>query len=240
MDQNIEKFPVVLNRGKNYRKNSELFDREFENIKREYPNLHYRNTEDGLVLEGEVSFDLTHTKTSERIRDSYIIRIMLEDFPKMPPKVFEIGNKISENFHKDLNGLCLGVRTEVYLKFKENPSILYFIHELLEPFLYSYSYWKKHNGVTPFGQRQHNGKGILEYYSEMFATKDNDIIIDLLETIIKGSLKQSIPCPCGSKKKFKKCNRKIILKIHNSVPREILRYEYEQIRREIYSIIKIY
>ena len=69
--------------------------------------------------------------------------------------------------------------------FKENPSVLHFIRELLEPYLYAHAYWKKYNGQMPFGQRSHYGDGIIEHYSEYFDIKDKEIVIGFLELLSK-------------------------------------------------------
>jgi hypothetical protein len=106
---------------------------------------------------------------------------------------------------------------------------------LLEPYLYIHSYWKKHNGKTPFGQRRHGGEGVLEYYSEIFETKDEEAIFCLLEIAAKKAYKQSMICPCGKGEKLKTCHGKIILNIQNKMPTKILDYELNQIRKRVYG-----
>ena len=220
-----------------YEDKFELFEKELNEIKKDYPKLHYRNTKDGLFLEGEIRFDLTCKGIGERIKDSYLIQIILpEDYPESPPKVKEIGGKIADNFHKSEQNLCLDVPSQVYLMFKENPTIRHFIKELLEPYLYHHSYWKKHDGEMPFGQRSHYGEGILEHYSEYFGVEDREAVMDFLELLGKRDFKQSMPCPCGSKKKIKKCHRKKFLNIYNNVPVKIIRYELDQARKTRYGM----
>lgn len=71
-----------------YEDRFELFDKELATIKDDYPKLHYRNTKDGLVLEGEISFDLTckDKNVNERISDSYIVQIAFpNNYPDSPP-----------------------------------------------------------------------------------------------------------------------------------------------------------
>jgi len=245
MDPNIEKSSFQQNRGATtnaYKRNSELFERELDIIKTDYPNLHYRNTPNVLVLEGEIAFDITCQKAGERIRitDSYLVQISFpDDYPQSHPTVKEIGGRIPKNYHKTGDELCLGIPSEIYLKFAENPTLLHFIRELLEPYLYKYSHWEKHNGKTPFDERPHGGEGVLEYYSEIFGVKDNDAIIDLLEIPASKAYKQSMICPCGNGKKLKKCHGKIILNIQNKVPTMILEYELNQIRKYVYGFAKL-
>lgn len=243
MDPNIEKLSVQQNLGANansYRRNPELFERELDTIKTDYPNLHYRNTPNGLVLEGEIAFDITCKEVGERIKDSYLVQIAFpDDYPRSPPTVKESVGRITSNFHKSGDTNCLGVPSEIYLKFAENPTILHFIRGLLEPYLYTHSYWNKHNGKTPFGERPHGGEGVLEYYSGIFGTKDNDAIISLLEIPASKAYKQSMICPCGNGKKLKKCHGKIILNIQNKVPTTILDYELRQIKKHVYGFWKL-
>lgn len=243
MDPNIEKSLFQQNLGANvssYRRNAELFERELDAIKSDYPNLHYRNTPKGLVLEGEIAFDITCKEVDERIKDSYLVQIAFPDnYPQNHPTVKEIGGRIPNNYHRNGDELCLGVPSEVYLEFAENSTLLHFIRGLLEHYLYKYSYWKKHNGKTPFDERPHGGEGVCEYYSEVFGTKDNDAIISLLEIPMSKAYKQSMICPCGSRKKLKKCHGKIILNIQNKVPTTILDYELNQIKKHLYGLGKL-
>ena len=188
-----------------------------------------------MFLEGEINFDLTCKDIGERIKDSYIIRILFpEDYPENPPEVEEIGGKIANNFHKNGQALCLETPSQVYLIFKENLTLENFIKALLEPYLYAHSYSKKHNGKMPFGH-SHGGKGLIEFYSEVFSVKDDEIIIDFLELIIKKNYKQSMPCPCKSGKKIKKCHIKALLSRYNKVPNHIIEYELMQIKKEVYG-----
>ena len=243
MDPSIEKSSFQQNLGANvssYRKNAKLFERELDNIKSDYPNLHYRNTPKGLVLEGEVAFDITFKEVKERIRDSYLVQISFPDnYPQDHPTVKEIGGRIPSNYHRNGDELCLGVPSEVFLKFVKNPTLLHFIRELLEHYLCKYSYWEKHNGKTPFNERSHGGEGVCEYYSEIFGTKDNEAIISLLEIPMSKAYKQSMICPCGSRKKLKKCHGKIILSIQNTIPTKILDYELRQLKKYVYGLWKL-
>lgn len=243
MDQNIEKSSLQQNLGANvssYKRNAEFFERELGAIKSDYPNLHYRNTTNGLVLEGKIAFDITCREVNERIRDSFFVQIVFPDnYPQDYPTVKEIGGRIPNNYHKSGKELCLGVPSEVYLKFVENPTLLHFIREFLEPYLYKYSYWDSHNGNTPFEERSHGGEGVCEYYNEVFCLKDNEALINLLEIPMNKAYKQSLICPCGSGKKLKKCHGKIILGIQNKVPTKIINYELRQIKKYVYGFSKL-
>lgn len=220
-----------------YEDKFELFEKQLADIVGDYPKLHYRETKDGLVLEGEISFNLTCRDVGETIEDSYLIQIQFaHDYPDSPPKAREIGGKI-HNFHKYKNGtLCLDIPSRVYMIFREKPTIQHFIRELLDPYLYSHSYAQKYNGKMPFGYRAHYGDGILDYYSEYFDVEDKETVIDFLELLAKRDYKQSVPCPCGSKKKIKKCHSKKLLSIYNRVPVKIIRYELDQARNTVYGM----
>lgn len=222
-----------------YEDKFELFKKELDTIRADYPNLYYRITEDELFLEGEISFDLTCTYKNERIKDSYLIQISFPpDYPETLPKVKEIGGRIASNFHQSRGTLCLGVPSEVYLVFKEDPTVKHFIKELLEPYLYSHSYSEKHDGKMPFGSRSHYGRGITEYYSEVFGTKDEEVIIKFLEHLLNKDYKQGMLCPCGSKKKIKKCHRKIFLSRYNKVPDSIIAFELKHIKTDLSDFTK--
>lgn len=213
-----------------YEDKYDLFEEEQIAFRDKYPNLHFREADNVLFLEGKLEFNLTNKKNGKPICDSYLIQIILsQNYPEYPPKVKEIGGKIDREFHVNPDGtLCLDVPSIVYLKFKENPTILHFIRSLLEPFLYSYSYKVKYKD-TPFGEYSHGGAGIIQYYSYYFKIKDHTAIVNLLKVAVIKKYKQSMICPCGSKKKIKKCHKDMILILQNDVPQPILIEEIKQI-----------
>jgi hypothetical protein len=221
-----------------YEDNLDLFEEQFATIEGDYPQLHYREMNGVLVLEGKLCFDLTCTEAGERIKDSYLIQLQFpEDYPARPPEAREVGSKIASNFHKSRDKtLCLDIPSRVYMIFMENPTVRHFIRVLLEPYLYAHSYWRKYNGKMPFGDRAHYGDGIVDYYSEYFCVENKEAVIDLLELVVQRNYKQSAMCPCGSRKKIKKCHGKIILDIYNRIPVEIIKYEIDQIRMLRYGV----
>jgi hypothetical protein len=217
-----------------------LFDKELREIEDDYPDLHYHKVDGQVVLEGEISFNLTCRNVGETIHDAYLIQIRFpEDYPDSPPAAREIGGKIAGNFHRDKNKdftLCLDTPMRVHMIFRENPTIKHFIRELLEPYLYCHSYWKKHNGKMPFKGWAHYGKGILDAYSEYFDVQDKEAVIDFLELLVTRGYKQSTICPCGSGIKIKKCHGKKFLLIYNAVPVKVFSYELEQARTWLYGM----
>lgn len=215
----------------------QLFDEQIKEIEKEYPGLNYRKIDSILVLEGKIEFDLTCKTTGKNLSDSYLIRMSFPpDYPNAHPMVEEIGGKIPSNFHRNGKYLCLDVPSKVHMIFKENPTIKHFIQALLEPYLYSHTYWQKFNRKMPFGQWSHYGDGIFEHYLEYFNIEDRATVINFLELLVKKDYKQSMPCPCGSKKKIKKCHGKKLLNIYNNVPTDIIRYELGQILKTTYGI----
>jgi hypothetical protein len=221
-----------------YKKIKALIDKELHEIEVDYPCLHYRETDGKIVLEGEIRFNLKCMSVGEQIQDAYLIQICIpEDYPDNPPIAKEIGGKIADNFHKSKDSiLCLDVPMRVHMIFRENPSLKHFIRELLEPYLYCHSYWKKHNGEMPFGYWAHYGEGILDAYSEYFGVENREAIIDFLKLLSARNYKQNILCPCGKGLKIKKCHGKKFLQIYNMVPDKVFSDELEQARTWLYGM----
>jgi hypothetical protein len=211
----------------------DLYLVQFDELRKYYPNLKDQMESGDLYIRGKVSFR-EDFDTGFIIDDCYTVEIAFSpEYPHRPPKAKDICNEISKNFHKNKDGsFCFGAPSEVYLRFMENPTILHFVHNILVPFLYSFRYWKELNGkMPPWGQLDHYGKGLIQYYSKIFRTENTEATIELLRAMVNKNYKQSMLCPCGSLKKIKKCHAKILLSRYNKVPDDIIRYELSQMEK---------
>lgn len=145
--------------------------------------------QDGLILEGKFSFN---AKTDEyrEVNDSYKLRITIaNDFPSSIPILEEIDNKIpkTEHFHinpKDYNyTLCLGSPLRLLQLLSKEPTLEGFVKYCLVPYLYAVSL-KMQDGIDlVFDELAHGNEGIFSEYSNIFAIKDEDSIIEVIKML---------------------------------------------------------
>lgn len=199
----------------------DLIKQQFEELVQTFPSL--RLCEDRprhWVIRGKISFSASFQ--NDTITDTFSVMIILpDDYPHSPPNVQETGGRIPADFHQNPDRtLCLGIPIEVRQRFKKEPTLLAFVEKLLIPYLYSYSYFEKY-GKLPFGEFAHGGKGIREYYQELFKTDDIYIVLELLKIMANGSYRGHHLCPCNSGKILRKCHGQLILKLLKEYPKEI-------------------
>ena len=199
----------------------DLIKQQFEELVQTFPSL--RLCEDRprhWVIRGKISFSASFQ--NDTITDTFSVTIILpDDYPHSPPNVQETGGRIPADFHQNPDRtLCLGIPIEVRQRFKKEPTLLAFVEKLLIPYLYSYSYFEKY-GKLPFGEFAHGGKGIREYYQELFKTDDIYIVLELLKIMANGSYRGHHLCPCNSGKILRKCHGQLILKLLKEYPKEI-------------------
>lgn len=178
---------------------------EIPSISQTYPNLHFVNKNDNLVLKGNIFFQASYS--DELIEDSYDVSIeFFSEYPSELPVVRDIGNRIPSDYHTNPDGtLCLGVYSLVCMKFYGNPTISTFIEELLIPYLYRHSYIEKHK-KEPWGERAHGDQGVYEFYIGYFGIKNMRIVLALLDLIVKKKYKGHKLCLCDSGLILRKCH----------------------------------
>jgi len=172
-----------------------------------YPGLSLFQEGGNSILCGPLSFDASFDNL-ETITSSFDVRISIPlDYPNSLPSVSPDGSPLDSRFeHINPNGsFCLAVPIEARKLFNSTPSLLGFIDNLIIPYLYGYCYFLKY-GLLPFGEQAHGNEGTLEYYSELFDSKDIKHIILSLNEFVKTGYKPHAKCPCGSGKKVLKCH----------------------------------
>jgi len=165
---------------------------------------------DKWVLRGNIHFSANHKDYI--IKDSFNVLISLpQNYPDDPPRVQETGGRIPKEFHTNPDGtLCLGVPIAVRIKFLQNPRLLSFIEEQIIPFLFSFCYWQEKREL-PFGEFSHGGKGIRDYYKDIFKVKDYLHVLYLLKILTDKSYHGHLLCPCDSGIILRNCHGKQLL-----------------------------
>ena len=201
----------------------EIYSKTLRDIN-EYPGLRYHIENNHFVVSGAWPvYGGVEGKT--HIEDFLIKIVFPDDYPDNLPKVYETGNKIElknpdTHFYKD-ESACLFYRTERYLHFPKdkNFQLKEFLEGPVKSFFFSQLYYIEHN-VWPFGQRSHDEKGLLEFYSEVLGFPcDLKNIADSLFYLLKPQIKGHWLCPCGNKK-IRKCHVNNFRSLSNKLPKE--------------------
>lgn len=175
-----------------------------------YPKLSLKFDKDKPYITGTIDL----IESEQIITDSYEIEIFWSrGYPYTFPLVFEIGGRIPINldWHKfETDGhCCLKAIPDEILLCKKGINLKWFISTQLIPYFFNQSF-RQENGYY-YHERSHGIKGTIESFEEIFKTTDISSILKLLSTLeAKADYKGTAKCPCGSKRKYKKCHRRTI------------------------------
>jgi len=186
---------------------------QFQELCLGFPRLKLQKYGEGpWYVRGKLWFSRTYLK--KNIEDEYSIEILIpQDYSLVLPRIFESGGRIPRDFHQYQDGaLCLGAPLAIKLKFRKQPTLFGFVDGCVIPYLYSYSYECKF-GKLPFGELSHGGKGILEYYQDVFDVKDHRRVLKLLQILAEENYHDHDRCPCGRGRRFHACHGKLLLEL---------------------------
>lgn len=203
-----------------------VIQEHFTDLVEQYPGFVLTDNKNGTwVVQGLLEFSATYDGVS--IRDKFQMEFtLLKDYPDIPPIAKETGGRIPKEFHKNQDeSLCLGAPLEVRMKFAKNPSLLGFVNELVIHFLYAYCYFEQYREM-PFGELSHGGKGILEYYAQLFNTASEIVTVDLLKILAENSYKGHHGCPCSSGKRIRDCHGELLREINSYQYKDDFLYDY--------------
>lgn len=201
------------------------FVQEFEEIKLEQPELHYKHIKEGREIWGKFRLDASFNDI--RLEDEYFLKIFVPDlYPRCLPSVWELQGKIPKDYH--INGdhtLCLGVKSEIYKFLEEHSfSLLDFMNKFLVEYLYRYAYIQKFN-KAPWPDRAHGGAGVIEYYQEWFNLNDVSSVKHFLHIAQKNKYRPNYLCCCGSRRKYRNCHGGKIKMLIDLIPKSLLNEE---------------
>lgn len=195
-------------------KSLNIIDKERKEIIKLFPELHILINTD-IKLLGQINFTAQMPQYLE-LSDSYLLRIEIPKDIRFVPKVYGIDGKI-QGFHTNVypySNLCLGATSEIEVLINKNPSIIYFIHNILIPFLYRVSYNKKYD-ITPGGDIAHRNEGLQEHYLKNY-NESNIALVDNFFSIAKNKkIKGHYMCPCKSGKKIRDCHKDLMHSINS-------------------------
>lgn len=224
----MSKYGIPVNRGGSL-DNSRLavIESHFIDLSAQYPGLTLTKNDDGTcIVYGELKFNATYE--GKTISDKFQIELAIpKEYPNNLPIVKETSGRIPKEFHtyKDGGSLCLGAPLDVRMKFKKKPSLLGFVEELVIHYLYSFCYWEQH-GKMPFGEFSHGGKGIIEFYIELFNVTSDIITLELLKILAENNYRGHHYCPCNSGNTVRHCHGELLRKIRGYQSHDEFLYDY--------------
>ena len=145
---------------------------------------------------------------------------LVKDFPKIEPRVFEVGRRIPREVdrHVSSDGTCCVTVWEVWLTTAPDASFEAFLTGPIYEFFLS-QFWYEINGEWPFGEWSHGQTGLEEACSEVLGLPDEeDQLCAYLRVLSKQRPKGHWPCPCGSGRRLRDCHRERVVALHEKIP----------------------
>jgi len=103
---------------------------------------------------------------------------------------------------------------KAYAELKKRGIVLEeFFREVIYPFFANY-HFKDATGRYANGEYKHHSEGIIQFYYEEYGLENDKLILNILETSIKGvKYEPNRKCPLCGGNKYKKCCRKIVYQL---------------------------
>lgn len=198
------------------------------------PEIKVADTDgDKIVLEGKIFVNMIYDNFP--VQQFFDIKIVVNTDNVYLSTVYETGGHIKDYHHKYVDDrLCLATNVDLLLSNCTDNSLVNFCQNYIEPYLFSYEYYVEY-GFFPYGEREHDVKGILASYREITGIYDELEIVKFLLDLLKGSYvyRGHLPCHCGSEKKARNCHPKIRLLIQNELISRLVVNDCRTILEEI-------
>lgn len=184
-----------------------LFQIEALKIINEYSKLQLIEKDNQPILCGQL--ELIDSKGI--FCNSYSIEIHpTKEYPWRFPHLFEVGGRIPRNidwhiFETD-GRCCVKSIPEEILRCKKGISLKAFIEDEVKPYFFNQTFREKRGYFL--NERSHGFLGELEFFQEVFDTKDLLQIVKFLIFISKRNEPNRVAkCFCGNNEKYRKCHK---------------------------------
>ncbi|OGF45117.1 MAG: hypothetical protein A2536_06435 [Candidatus Firestonebacteria bacterium RIFOXYD2_FULL_39_29] len=183
-------------------------DSQYKELRSQYPYLFLNKDENVFRISGTIVINVAE------LNDAFEIEIVIDkEYPLKPPFVRDLDSKIPKDYHRIKGGyFCLETPYTLNQIFKQQPTLLYFVNELVIPYLFNYHMFQK-TGIMPFGQRNHGITGIMDDFKNRLNANDDITVIKLIQMLVEDNYRGHYDCPCGSKKRIRNCHADKLLKL---------------------------
>lgn len=190
-----------------------IIRKHFQDLQAKYPAMKLsQNVFGNWVVRGELCASAIFENVEIKIEDVKIELILSSMYPETPPVVRETTG-LTKEFHTNTDGtLCLGSPLAVRATYMRHPTLVGFVEGSVIPFFFAFNYLANY-GELPFGELSHGGKGLLEYYQELFDISSGEHVLGLLRILAESDYRGHLPCPCGSHAALRQCHGEILREI---------------------------
>ncbi|MDP3284930.1 MAG: hypothetical protein Q8M56_10930 [Desulfobacterales bacterium] len=152
------------------------------------------------------------------------IPILLCNDPKLP--IGNIDRHIMNN-----GSACLGVYTDIMIRWSIKPDIVNFLENFVSPFLVWQVYYDAYQEPPPWGQRSHFTEGIIEYYAELLGMNEDRSVVEFMKLLArKNQPKGHEIFPCGSDMRLRNCHMQLIYVTRTKAPWQYVVHDIETLR----------
>lgn len=186
-----------------------------EKLLNAYPTLMLKEeTDNTFVISGVI--DVHRNIGQYVLNKSYEIMMNIPKKEGSLPCVFDVGKAIDAEYpHLYPDGmLCLATDVDMQIAFTEEPSLVRWMRNYVEPYFVSYEYYERY-GSFPMGERPHGSAGIIQSYMDFFDA-DELQAKRMIYFLAYKNYRGHQPCPCGSGIRMRKCHGKKLLKFYNN------------------------
>lgn len=191
------------------------------------PGLRATCKNDAILVEGTfLVTDGNGACDPEGPLTQYAIRIELSPtYPRIEPRVFETGGRITRDPDHHINGdgdCCVTVWENWLATAYDTGIAAYLSGPLREYFLGQF--WFEKTGSWPFGERAHGMNGMEEAYADALgiANRRRDILY-YLRILRLPRPKGHWPCPCSSGRRLRDCHAADLWSLHRRIPSHLAR-----------------
>ncbi|MCA2992089.1 hypothetical protein [Gemmatimonas sp.] len=165
-----------------------------------------------LQMVGALRVNHSAPPSDLHIEASYEIDIRVPmAFPRELPRVYEIGGKIPQDFHRLPDGaLCLGSPAGQRIQLGKTPSIGQFIDRVVIPYLYGHAHMMR-VGRMPFDELAHGSVGLEDDARQIFGLPHSMSVSSLLGFAgMRRRVANKHRCPCGSGRRLGRCHNTLV------------------------------
>lgn len=204
-------------------KSFQLYTKEAILLVRELFNFKYYENSQGIP---ELKGFLPLVSVLGELIDSYQIRIVCSsEYPLRFPLVYEVGGRIPINIDWHVHGdghACICSIPEEVILCSNGINLKDFIEDQVKPYFYNQKY-REMNGFF-LKERSHGLKGNIEFFQEVFKTKNLYHIAKTLHYIKSNPEPNRVQnCFCGSGNKYRSCHREVF-RMFKKLPNQNLNF----------------